>query len=122
MTHECHAHGCRVQVPERFLFCSPHWFATRKVLQNAIWREYRPGQEERKNPSNRYLALQRLCVSELAHRPRGNLAIATEYALQAETFRQRAIDEGAGDPFEQLSRRKPKNDQQLGLPGLEKIP
>ena len=115
MTHRCHAHGCLRDVPPRFLFCAPHWHATRKTLQNAIWNEYRAGQEDRKDPTSRYLAIQRLCVSELAHRPPGSLAVATEYAEQAEAFRKRAMEEGAGDPFEQLDRRKRKNEGQLEL-------
>lgn len=119
MSHRCHAHGCSRAVPARFLFCAPHWHATRKTLQNAIWNEYRAGQEERKDPSNRYLAIQRLCVSELAHRLPGKGSMAMRMAEEAETFRRRAIEEGAGDPFEQLTRRKSKSERQLDLPGVE---
>jgi hypothetical protein len=105
-------------VPPKFLFCARHWHMTRKALQNAIWNEYRVGQEERKDPSNRYLAIQRLCVSELAYRGSmgaSHRAAAHQYAEQAEVFRQRAIAEGAGDPFEQLERRKKTVDGQLSL-------
>ncbi len=115
MSHRCHAHGCRREVPPKFLFCAPHWHQTRKTLQNAIWNEYRQGQEARKDPTHRYLAIQQLCVSELAYRPPGSGAIATEYAERAELFRQRAIAEGSGDPFEQLDRKKPRNEGQLEL-------
>lgn len=118
-SHKCHAHGCSREVPPRFLFCAPHWHATRKTLQNAIWNEYRVGQEERKDPSARYLAIQRLCVSELAYRPAGGVpaavGVAHAYGEQAEHFRQKAIAQGQGDPFEQLSRRKTKNEGQLEL-------
>ena len=106
-------------MPPRFLFCAPHWHATRKTLQNAIWNEYRVGQEERKDPTSRYLAIQLLCVSELAYRPSGgvppSVGVAHAYGEQAEHFRQKAIAAGQGDPFEQLSRRKPKNQGQLEL-------
>ena len=119
MTHRCHAHGCQRDVPPRFLFCAPHWHATRKTLQNAICNEYRSGQEERKDPTSRYLAIQRLCVSELAYRPSGGVpaaaGVAHAYGEQAEHFRQKAIREGAGDPFEQLERRKKRHEGQLEL-------
>lgn len=118
MTHKCHAHGCPLAVPPKFLFCAKHWHSTRKTLQNAIWNEYRAGQEDDKNASDRYMAIQRLCVSELAHRMPGGSAVALRYAEQAEAYRQKAIAAGAGDPFEQLARRKPRNEAQLGLPGL----
>lgn len=119
MSHRCHAHGCTREVPPRFLFCAPHWHATRKTLQNAIWNEYRPGQEERKDPTSRYQAIQRLCVSELAYRKSGgvpaSVGVAHAYGEQAEHFRQKAISAGEGDPFEQLEWRKKKNDGQLDL-------
>lgn len=119
MSHKCHAHGCKRDVPEKFLFCSPHWFSVRRVLQNAIWNEYRVGQEERKDASDRYMSIQRLCVSELAFQGDKEMrAIAHRYAEQAEVYRQKAISAGAGDPFEQLSRRARKSDSQLELPGL----
>ena len=115
MSHECHAHGCKRTVPEKFLFCAPHWHSTRRVLQNAIWNEYRVGQEARKDPTDRYMAIQRLCVSELAHRTPGCQSFAYRYAEQAEVYRQKAITAGRGDPFEQLSRRKKAHSGQLEL-------
>jgi hypothetical protein len=122
MSHKCHAHGCPLGVPPKFLFCAKHWHSTRKALQNAIWNEYRVGQEGDKDASDRYMAIQRLCVSELAHRMAGGSAVALRYAEQAEAYRQKAIAAGAGDPFEQLSRRARKSDCQLELPGLVPAP
>jgi hypothetical protein len=37
--------------------CSAHWFALPKVLRDQIWKEYRPGQELTKTPSDRYIAV-----------------------------------------------------------------
>lgn len=115
MTHKCHAHGCPLSVPPKFLFCARHWHMTRKALQNAIWNEYRVGQEESKEASDRYMAIQRLCVSELAHRLPSGSSVALRYAEQAEAYRKKAMESGAGDPFEQLSRRKKKSEAQLEL-------
>lgn len=123
MSHRCHAHGCRVEVAPRMLFCKPHWFSTRRALQEAIWREYRPGQERDKNASERYLAVQQLCVSELLHKRTCGLPsstasmLAAEYAERAEKHRERAIADGAGDPFESLERRPKKPEPQLSLFG-----
>ena len=123
MSHRCHAHGCRVEVAPRMLFCKPHWFSTRRALQEAIWREYRPGQERDENPSERYLAVQQLCVCELLHHRTSvasipnALALSGQYRQRAEAHRERAIADGAGDPFESLERRPKKPEPQLSLFG-----
>lgn len=39
--------------------CSKHWFTLPLRLRNAIWRAYRPGQEDDKRPSGEYLAIAR---------------------------------------------------------------
>lgn len=55
MSHTCHWPGCRRVVPPRMWGCRNHWFTLPKRLRDAIWREYRPGQEIDKNPSKEYL-------------------------------------------------------------------
>lgn len=99
--HTCHAHGCNRVVPPRMFACRAHWAAVRPVLQRAIWREYKNGQEVRKDPSLRYLAVQQRAVGELAFRPFDEEAarIAAEYLLKSEDFRKRAIEAGQGDPL-----------------------
>jgi hypothetical protein len=64
MTHHCHAHGCNRSVPPRMFACREHWFALSKEMQDAIWREYRSGQEVDKRPSLRYLAVQQLAEED----------------------------------------------------------
>ena len=44
--HGCHWPGCRQQVPPAMWGCRTHWFLIPKPLRDAIWRTYRPGQEE----------------------------------------------------------------------------
>jgi len=103
------------------LFCKPHWFSTRRALQQAIWREYRPGQERDKRPSTRYVAVQQLCVSELLHHKSSvlcipnALALSRTYSERAEEYRQMAISRGEGDPFELLARRSKAPEPQLSL-------
>lgn len=97
--HTCHAHECPMLVPPRLFMCLPHWRSLAKVTRDAVWREYRPGQEIRKNPSLRYLAVQRFAVGEACMRSELSAKIASRYFEEAMTFRQRCIDKGLGDPL-----------------------
>lgn len=53
--HTCHHPSCDAPVPPRMFSCRGHWFALPKVLRDAIWAAYVPGQERRKDPSPEYL-------------------------------------------------------------------
>ena len=99
--HRCHAHGCERSVPPSRFACEQHWFTLRKPLRDAIWREYRSGQERDKRPSPRYCAVQRLAVAELAFKPNDEQAARTVafYLQHALRWRQQAIEEGLGDPL-----------------------
>jgi hypothetical protein len=105
MRHTCHAHGCKTPVPASLFMCRAHWYSLRKPLRDAIWREYRHGQENDKRPSPRYLAVQQRAVAEVAFRPNDEQAAsdAAPYALAAERWRQVAIERGDGDPLEGLA-------------------
>lgn len=104
MTHTCHAHGCTVRISPRLFACRRHWFALRPALQRAIWAEYRFGQEVRKDPSPRYMAVQRRAVAELAFKPNDEEAarICAEYILESEKWRRTCLERGLGDPLEGL--------------------
>src|SRR5690242_14210133 len=55
MRHTCHWPGCPRVVPPAMWGCKEHWFKLPKPLRDQVWREYRPGQEITKTPSERYL-------------------------------------------------------------------
>lgn len=55
--HECHWPGCQRQVPPAMWGCRQHWFSLPKHLRDAIWDAYVPGQEQRMDPSEEYLAV-----------------------------------------------------------------
>lgn len=55
--HECHWPSCDRQVPPAMWGCKQHWFKLPKRLRDAIWDEYVPGQEQRMDPSDDYLAV-----------------------------------------------------------------
>ena len=48
MLHVCHARGCTIPVPPKLFMCKRHWFSLPKIMRDAVWREYQPGQEQRK--------------------------------------------------------------------------
>jgi hypothetical protein len=49
--HHCHAKNCPLSCPPERLCCRRHWFMAPKVLRDAVWRHYREGQCDDKNPS-----------------------------------------------------------------------
>jgi hypothetical protein len=105
MPHTCHAHDCKARVPPSMFMCRSHWYSLPKATRDAIWREYRPGQEDDKIPSVRYLAVQRLGVAQAAFKPNDEDAarVAAGYIQQAIHYRQLAIDAGDGDPLAGLT-------------------
>ncbi len=64
--HTCHALGCEKAVPPKMLMCLRHWRMVPVPLQRAVWREYVPGQEIRKDPTSAYLAVQAEAVNAVA--------------------------------------------------------
>ncbi len=101
MSHTCHAHGCKIAIPPKLLFCAPHWRSLEKRVQDAVWAEYRPGQETDKDPSLRYLAVQQYAISCVAFKPYDEAAalICTEYLVRSIFYRRAAIAHGDGDPL-----------------------
>ena len=84
--------------------CRQHWYSLRRPLRDAVWREYRPGQEVDKEPSSRYMAVQRRAVAEVAaNTPELDRAIAIDYLRRSEQWRRRAVRDGMGDPLAGLS-------------------
>lgn len=53
--HHCHAIGCTAKTHPRLFMCPRHWRMLTREHQQAIWREYRAGQEIRKDPTMAYI-------------------------------------------------------------------
>jgi hypothetical protein len=70
MNHHCHAIACDEEVPPKLLFCLSHWRMLDIVVQKAIWKCYRKGQEIDKSPSRLYLVVQSIAVADVAKRER----------------------------------------------------
>lgn len=111
MSHHCHAHACTVEVPPARFCCPRHWHSLRREMQDAVWREYRKGQELTKDPTARYLAVQQRAVAEIAlYRPRSAKGmqgwdeaaakqIAEPYLENSRRWRAVAVERGEGDPL-----------------------
>lgn len=69
-THTCHAKGCQVPVAPKMLMCRKHWYMIPKPLRDAVWAEYRPGQEIDKRPSAEYLKVMRAAIAAVAEKER----------------------------------------------------
>lgn len=55
--HACHWPGCKTQVKPALFMCVKHWFTLPKELQRKVWAAYSPGQEDRMDPSDDYMAV-----------------------------------------------------------------
>ena len=64
--HHCHAVGCSIAVPARLHMCPRHWAMVPKIVQELIWKHYRPGQEIDKRPSIDYIATAFVSISSVA--------------------------------------------------------
>jgi hypothetical protein len=82
--------------------CPWHWAQLPKKIQDAIWREYRNGQEISKRVSWRYMAVQRLALAHLVFKPGSERAVlkTLPYVADALRYSKAAIAEGLGDPLE----------------------
>ena len=102
--HTCHSPGCPRPVPPRMFMCRTHWFALPKKIQDAIWSEYRRGQEIDKRASVRYLAVQQLACAHSVFRTNDKkAALAAAKHIQASmAYQEAAILKGLGDPLEGL--------------------
>lgn len=108
MTHTCHAHGCTRSVPPKMFACLLHWRSLRTAMQRAIWREYKPGQENTKDPSPHYMAVQRLAVAEMVPLDSSHSAVERwRYRGEAESWRVRAIQSDGRDPLNGLVKNEP---------------
>lgn len=66
MAHSCHATGCKAHVPPQMWGCKKHWFMVPTEIRDRIWRTYRVGQCDDKNPSKEYLEAAREAVVSVA--------------------------------------------------------
>ena len=66
MSHQCHAVGCREEIPPRLHMCAKHWRIVPRAVQQLLWTHYRPGQEVDKQPSVEYIATAFVSISCVA--------------------------------------------------------
>lgn len=112
LEHTCHAEGCKTIVPPKMFMCRRHWGLLRPGMQRAIWREYKRGQEVRKDPSLRYLAVADMAIAEVffdVRKLQPNASEAARWGFVNSTAvlvhralerRAMAITMGKGDPLD----------------------
>ncbi|MGL5935872.1 MAG: hypothetical protein ACRCZI_09660 [Cetobacterium sp.] len=66
MKHTCHADGCELAVPPKMLMCRRHWYMVPKHLRDDVWDTYEPGQEQRMDPTEEYLAAAQAAIDAVA--------------------------------------------------------
>lgn len=64
--HTCHAMGCAVRCPPRFLMCLKHWKSVPRSLQQRVLQAYVQGQEIRKDPTDEYMEAMKAAVHAVA--------------------------------------------------------
>lgn len=64
--HTCHAAGCDQGVRPERLMCGRHWAMVPKVVQDAVWEHYRPGQCDDKRPSQEWHAAADAAIGSVA--------------------------------------------------------
>lgn len=52
--------------------CKRHWYMVPKHLRDAIWANYRPGQEVTKDPSSEYLEVAMQAIRAVADKEKGS--------------------------------------------------
>jgi hypothetical protein len=71
--------------------CREHWFKLPKPLRDAIWKEYRPGQEKDGTPSQRYLVVAQLVQEWIV----GNIRVLPDGRIETreanEDFERRIV-------------------------------
>lgn len=71
--HYCHAIDCIAIVPPKLLMCAKHWRMVPRDLQMAVYREYVPGQEITKTPTQAYLAAAAAAINAVWAKERANI-------------------------------------------------
>ena len=93
--HYCHALSCKVPVPPRMLMCLRHWKKVPRDVQSDVWKYYRPGQEQDKQPTVDYVSAALSAIFAVADKEK------VDYDPQA-IIRDAAIKLASGKSAEQL--------------------
>jgi hypothetical protein len=64
--HHCHALGCTEPTKPELLMCYRHWKMVPRDLQRAVWRNYREGQCDDKQPSREWFWAAKAAIDAVA--------------------------------------------------------
>lgn len=86
MSHHCHARNCQISVKPELLMCLKHWKMVPRKIQQAIWRYYREGQCDDKNPSTEWHQATNAAIGYVAEKEGLPLRPSEQEALNASGF------------------------------------
>lgn len=64
--HNCHAIACKTRCKPEFLMCGRHWAKVPEVYKKLVWKHYRHGQCDDKEPSPEWHAAADLAIAAVA--------------------------------------------------------
>lgn len=95
MKHTCHAYGCTTEVRPTLLMCLTHWRMVPQGLKVLVWKHYRPGQCDDKDPSAAWHAAADRAIAAVAA-AEGHSLVAAHFLKSAARWDERAQRELAG--------------------------
>ena len=93
MNHTCHWFGCNKRCPPIMWGCKQHWFSLPKFLRDAIWREYKPGQEITKTPSLEYILVAKLVDAWVRHFESTGIKLSEKELLSENFLKEKVCEE-----------------------------
>lgn len=88
MKHTCHAHDCAVPVRPEMLMCKKHWYMVPKHLRDDVYKHYRVGQCDDRDPSPAWHEAADLAIAAVAEHEGHDLA-ASHHLKSAEFWAAR---------------------------------
>lgn len=83
MNHHCHARGCVKEIKPELLMCWKHWCRVPRAIQRAVWRHYRPGQCDDKQPSAEWHQAADAAIGAVALKENLSISQNEKLALEA---------------------------------------
>lgn len=92
--HKCHARGCPVEVKPELLMCRRHWGRVPRVVQQNIWKHYRPGQCDDKDVTKEWLRAADAAIGAVAVKELLPISTNERTALLSYGFNEARLAQG----------------------------
>ena len=95
MSHHCHARNCQTPVKPELLMCFRHWKIVPRKIQQAVWKYYRPGQCDDKQPSPEWHQAADAAIGFVANQEGFLLRPSEQDALNASGFGRSIVSQSS---------------------------